>query len=420
MAQMTAPTPPIRTAAAPEHRLADAVLVVRRPDSEPLAGVDVRVRQVRHAFRFGCGLFDAIPLANDELADDALDLAERTLARWQELFDHATLPFYWARFEPERGRPDTARLRRAVDWLIARGITPKGHPLCWHTLAPDWLLPLSDDEILELQLARIRRDVGDFAGRIESWDVCNEVVIMPVFDRYQNGLTRVARRIGRLEVVKRTFAAARETDPAAQLLLNDFDLSPAYEELIEDCLAAGVPINAIGLQTHMHQGWWGVDRVLETVERFARFGLPLRFTETTIVSGELMPPEIVDLNDHQVASWPTTPDGEARQAEEVEAHYRALFGHPAVDAIVWWDFADGAWLNAPSGLVRADGSPKPAWERLRGVIRGEWWTPPTTLTTDGGGRVAWRATHGEYVADVDGRELPISLGPAGVAEQIRL
>jgi hypothetical protein len=39
------------------------------------------------------------------------------------------------------------------------------------------------------------------------------------------------------------------------------------------------------------------------------------FTETTLVSGRLMPPEIVDLNDYQVEKWPTTPE-EERQASE--------------------------------------------------------------------------------------------------------
>jgi GH35 family endo-1,4-beta-xylanase len=234
-------------------------------------------------------------------------------------------------------------------------------------------------------------------------------------------LTRVARRIGRVGVVTATFEAARAADPGARLLLNDFDLSPAYEELIEACLDAGAPIDAIGLQTHMHQGWWGIDRTLEVIERFARFGLPLRFTETTIVSGDLMPSEIVDLNDHQVDDWPTTPEGEARQADEVEAHYRTLFGHPAVDAVVWWDFVDGAWLNAPSGLVRADGSPKPAWDRLRDLIMGDWWTPPTDLVSDADGRVRWRGTLGDYRVEVGGREAIVRLDRPSAAEgEVRL
>ena len=391
------------------HRLGTGTVVVRGPDGAPRGGVAVTVRQTRHAFRFGCGNFEAVPLANDEVSAADRPAAEVAFERWRALFDHATLPFYWAGFEPERGRPDTTRLRRAAEWLVEHGCAVKGHPLCWHTLAPDWLLPLSDDEILDVQLDRIRRDVGDFAGVIESWDVCNEVVIMPVFDRYDNGLTRVAKRIGRVELVRRTFEAARAADPDAQLLLNDFDLSVDYERLIEACLEAAVPIDAIGLQTHMHQGWWGVERTLETIERFARFGLPLRFTETTIVSGELMPPEIVDLNDHQVDVWPSTPDGEARQADEVEAHVRTLFGHPAVDGLVWWDFADGAWLNAPSGLVRADGSPKPAYDRLLGLVKGEWWTPPTTMRTDADGRATWTGTLGDYAMEVGDLRRDVSL-----------
>ena len=46
---------------------------------------------------------------------------------------------------------------------------------------------------------------------------------------------------------------------------------------------------------------------------------------------------------------------------------------------------EGAWLGAPVGLVRADGSPKPSYDALHGLIKGEWWLAPTTLRTDGDG-----------------------------------
>src|SRR5690606_25308881 len=106
------------------------------------------------------------------------------------------------------------------------------------------------------------------------------------------------------------FEAARETNPGATLLLNDFDMSAAYECLIEGVLEAGVRIDALGLQSHMHQGYWGEEKTHQILERFSRYGLPLHFTETTLVSGHLMPLEIVDLNDYQVAEWPSTPEGE--------------------------------------------------------------------------------------------------------------
>ena len=58
-------------------------------------------------------------------------------------------------------------------------------------------------------------------------------------------------------MVRLAIDAARAADPGATLLVNDFDLSPAYERLIEECLDAGIRIDAIGLQTHMHQGYRG-------------------------------------------------------------------------------------------------------------------------------------------------------------------
>ncbi len=383
-----------------EHRSADIELTVLGADGAPLPDADVVVAQVDHAFRFGCTGFQAIELAAGELDGERRAATEQLLGHWLELFNTTTLPFYWGRFEPERGHPDTERLRAAARWFVDRGVQVKGHPLCWHTVSPPWLTELPIEEIRDLQVARIRRDVGDFAGLIDAWDVVNEAVIMPVFTAERNGITRLAQEVGRVEVIRMTFEAARETNPGAMLLINDFDLSADYERVIEEALDAGVGFDAIGLQSHMHQGYWGVERTQEVLGRFARFGLPLHWTENTLVSGSLMPPHIVDLNDWQVDDWPTTPDGEARQAEELVSHYRTLVGHPAVASITWWDIQDGGWLNAPTGLIRADGSTKPSFEALRGVIKGEWWLPPTPLRTDAAGRVRFSGWLGDYEVTV--------------------
>lgn len=96
------------------------------------------------------------------------------------------------------------------------------------------------------------------------------------------------------------FAAARAANPKATLLINDFNLSDRYAKLIADCLDAGVPIDAIGLQTHQHQGYMGKEKLEEIIKRFEVLGLPLHFTENTLVSGHIMPSHIVDLNDYQI------------------------------------------------------------------------------------------------------------------------
>ena len=162
----------------------------------------------------------------------------------------------------------------------------KGHPLCWHTVSAEWLLQMSDEEIIETQLSRIRREVTDFAGVIDMWDVINEVVIMPIFDKYDNGITRMAKRLGRVGIIRVTFDAARSANPKATLLLNDFDVSAAYEWLIEGCLEAGIKIDAMGIQSHMHQGYWGVEKTKKVLERYSNYRLPIHFTENTLVSGK--------------------------------------------------------------------------------------------------------------------------------------
>ena len=395
-----------------DHRVADVELTVLGADGMPLADAEVTVAQLAHQFRVGCTGFEAVGYASGELdgeaatgrraATDRRAATEALLERWLELFNTTTLPFYWGRFEPERGQPDTRRLLDAARWFVERGVEVKGHPLCWHTVSPAWLTELPTTEIRDLELARIAREVGGFVGVIDTWDVINEAVIMPVFTAERNGITRLAQEVGRLEMVRMTFEAARAANPMATLLINDFDLSADYERLLDECLDAGIAIDAIGLQSHMHQGYWGVDRVQEVLSRYRRFELPLHWTENTLLSGELMPAHIVDLNDWQVDEWPSTPEGEARQAEQVVTHMRTLAADPAVASVTWWGIQDGGWLHAPSGFLRLDGSPKPSFHAFRDLVKGEWWVPPTTFRTDAAGRLRFSGWRGEYEIGIAG------------------
>ncbi len=365
------------------HRRASCVLELTDRSGNPLGMKSFRIEQVRHEFLFGAGAFGFLPPAGKTDAEDSAP--ERSYAeKWLSLFNYGTLPFYWGRYEPVEGEPQRESLMKAARLLRSEGAAVKGHPLCWHTVCADWLMKYDNSTILKKQLDRITREVGEFRGVIDYWDVINEVVIMPVFDRYDNAVTRICRELGRTGIVREVFAAAKAANPDAVLLINDFNTSPAYEELIDSCLEAGVPIGAIGIQSHQHQGYWGAEKVQDVLDRFSRFGLPVHFTENTLISGHLMPPEIVDLNDYQIPVWPTTPEGEARQAEEIEEMYRILFEHPLVQAITGWDFRDGGWLGAPAGLLRADNTEKPAYRKLKEMIQWEWRTAETVRTDENG------------------------------------
>ena len=377
-----------------KHRQAEARLRILHADGTPAANLPVQVDQTSHQFLFGCGAFDAV--AMNVIPDEQKKqfLRER-MEKWLGLFNYGTLPFYWGRYEPEEGRTAYTETMEAAKWLRARGVQVKGHPLCWHTACANWLMKYSNEEILRRQLERIHRDVSAFKGVIGLWDVINEVVIMPVFDKYDNAITRICKDLGRIRLVKEVFAAAKETDPDAVLLINDFNTSVSYEILLEGLLEAGVPISAIGIQSHQHQGYWGLEKLNDVLERFSRFRLPIHFTENTLVSGEIMPAHIVDLNDWQVDSWPSTPEGEERQAREISEMYSVLFAHPLVEAITTWDFNDGCWLKAPSGFVHEDNTEKPSYHALKKLIHGDWETHEA-LVTDAEGRLALTGFKGGY------------------------
>jgi len=393
------------------HRVARAVVTCVGTDETPLADQKVSVEQVNHDFLFGNIGFDLVDYA---VGTDQTEFSAHVAEEYFGLFNATTLPFYLGRFEAVRGEPDTDRLLTAAQFFADNGQVLKGHPLVWHTVTPPWLNTLPLPEAERVLRNRIRREVGDFAGLINMWDAINEAVIMPVFTAEDNVVTKLAYIKGRIEMVRMAIEEAQEANPQAFLLINDFDLGSAYECLIEGCLEAGIPIDAIGLQTHMHQGYRGEEHLVSTVERFSRYGLPVHMTETSLVSGELMPSHIVDLNDFKVDSWPSTPDGEQRQADEIRRHYTSLVAHPAVKAIVYWGLADkNSWLGAPIGLLRADGTRKPAYDELKSLVKEEWWIPATEGRTDSNGCFEMTGWLGTYDITIAGQTHRIHLGQPG-------
>ncbi len=396
-----------------EHRRTHAVVTVDGPDGVPLADTEVTVAQVRHAFGFGS------TAPHTAAVDD-------TLEAWLGLYDTATLArFYWGRYEPEPGRTDRAGVTEVARMLAERGGRLKGHPLVWHTVKAAWLDSKPLEEVEAAVRGRVRREVGDFAGLIDVWDVLNEAVIMPRFtnepDGVPNAISRLCRDKGRVEMIRMAVDEARTANDTAVLHLNDFDLGAEYEQLVEDLLAADVRIDGIGLQSHMHKGFKGEEFLLDACERFARFGLPLHWTETTLLSGDPVDPAIEDLQDVDRADWPSTPAGEERQADEIIRHYRTLVEHPAVHSITYWGFHDAQmWLGAPGGLLRRDGSRKPAYDALRGLIRDEWWHAPTTVRTDALGQVRVDGFAGRYRFDAAGGGQEADLGLGTTSVRVRL
>ncbi|MBI1923074.1 endo-1,4-beta-xylanase [Candidatus Poribacteria bacterium] len=370
-----------------QHREGDGVVVVRSADGNPIAGATVKVEQVRHDFLFGCNFFRFAHISDPQREEEYRQ-------RFAALLNYATLGFYWASYEPERGKPRYEYTDKVVDWCYQNRITVKGHPLAWDHPAssPNWL-PDNVEEIERLSTGRVRDIISRFKGRIDIWDVVNEPTDLT---RFSNPMNTWARQLGGVPFTALHLKVARAANPGATLLVNDYRTDPPYFDILNSLRAGGkLPFDAIGIQSHMQRGGWPLQRVWEVCDNYSYFGVPIHFTETTIVSGVRLPSPIRGGAGGGV--WgPTTSEGEVAQADYVPQFYTMLFAHPAVGAVTWWDFSDdSAWQGAPAGWLREDMSPKPVYEQLMALIKGEWWTK-IQGHTNAQGEFHTRAFHGAH------------------------
>jgi len=368
------------------RRKGTAVLSLVGPDGQVFPpGVRLEISQTRHKFLFGCNIFKLGRCRTE--ADNAA--YEKHFAN---LLNYATLPFYWWNYERQKDRPDDGRTEEIVRWCKAHDVTTKGHPLAWNYVDPRWLTG-TPEEVMQLQFERIGRCAERFKGDIDIWDVVNEATH---YDRAElkkqaPKLTEAIAKLGVGEYVRTAFTVARKANAQATLLINDYRTDRDYQDkVIKELIdKEGKPLyDVIGIQSHMHGGAWGAAKTWDVCERFTKYGKPLHFTETTVVSGP-----------KKGATWATTSEGEQQQAKAVTEFYTVLFSHPAVEAITWWDFTDqNAWQRAPAGLVRDDMTPKPAYEQLHDLIKGKWWTKAEAQTGPNG-QAALQGFYGQYKVD---------------------
>lgn len=194
----------------------------------------------------------------------------------------------WEYVHPE---PDTYAFDAADDVVAfaeARGMVVRGHTLLWHSQNPDWLEEgeYTPDELRAILREHVTTVVGRYAGRIQQWDVANEIID----DR---GRLRTEENIWLRElgpgIIADAFRWAHEADPAAELFLNDYGAeavnakTDAYLALAQDLLAQGVPVHGLGAQAHLslEQGPPG-DDVRESLQRFADLGLATAVTELDV------------------------------------------------------------------------------------------------------------------------------------------
>jgi len=356
------------------HRKGDATLTILGADGKPVPGASVAVEQLAHDFLFGCNIYGF-----DHFGDPAKNEAYKR--RFRELFNYATVGFYWRWYEPERGKPIYPYTDKVVAWCRRHGIRMKGHPLLWAHKAgvPTWAGNRQPPP--EVQKQRVQEIIRRYSGKIEFWEVVNEPSHL------------------RSIKIDEPYRWAREADPKAYLIVNDYQVMadgfPPFFDLLKAAIERGVPFDGIGIQAHEPRTMrFPLDEVQRILDHYATLGKEIHITEFTPTSaGQPI------TGSHIRGRW-----DEAAQADYAVKFYTVCFGHPAVVAITWWDLSDAAsWLKG-GGMLRADMSPKPVYLRLKKLIH-ETWHTRARGTTDAQGRFAFRGFFGRYriTVEADGK-----------------
>ncbi len=121
-----------------KHRKADAVLHV----GSVAAGTTVQVEQLSHDFVFGANIFNYNQLGTTERNNRYKDL-------FGTLFNSATIPFYWKKFEMEPGRPRFREEYWDTEFFWNGVAEPKKQPH-WRRPAPDPIVEFCEDKGIRL------------------------------------------------------------------------------------------------------------------------------------------------------------------------------------------------------------------------------------------------------------------------------
>ncbi len=390
---------------AADHRQRQVRLWLGQPETA------VTVTQVEHAFRFG------VPLDSREFEEGDGRLAfYGDIARRHANLLVAETSLKWRNTEREQGRLTFDLADFELGWAESLDFDIKAHVLLWGNpppLAsgsgtPEWLRnKFPDKDLDEAQKAelrtlireRIEAVVGRYSGRIDVWEVTNEM-LNPITSWFVD-------RLGP-GVVDDAFRWAREADPGVELVYNEWireiftglggpDTAAVRDRILE-LRESGVQVDALGQQGHFAPGLVNIGAEVDLSQRtriddyasaldvLAEAGLPIHITEVTFAA----------------------PDDPELRAAQAEAVMRIWWGHPQVQEIIFWNFWNplGPRSHLNLGVYGDDGNLTRHGEAILSLLNDRWRTRVSSRTGEDG-VIGFNATLGTYVAEWDAGEGPV-------------
>lgn len=370
-----------------QHRKANAVLKL----DDISVGTEVHIKQTGHNYFFGGNIF----LFKHFDTPEQNQIYENTFG---DLFNAATIPFYWKTLEPERGslrfeegssysyrRPPTDPV---VDFCESKGINMNGHAIIYGMRRwghPEWM-PDNRDSMEHIFDQHVKTLADRYKDRIDRWDVVNE------------SINQADRGLMPDDYTYKVFSAADKYFPKNVLFnTNDCDIhwgpTPRYIEIVRNLVDRGARVDYVGVQMHIFNPEESTriskgENILTPEKNYAVLeslndtNRPVHISEVTV-------------------SAPDESDrGQLIQAIIARNLYRLWFSYPSSMGITWWNVVDGgAAAGEPSlsGLYEKDLTPKIAYHALDDLINNEWKTNKVIKSVENG-KIQFRGFKGTYQA----------------------
>jgi endo-1,4-beta-xylanase len=293
--------------------------------------------------------------------------------------------------QQEPGKFNFAAADKIVAFAQIHRMKVIGHTLCWHAQSPSWMFrgkdgkPLPREDALRNLKSHIDAVVGHCKGKVVGWDVVNEA-ISDAKDQYLRD-TPARRAIGD-DYIKKAFEFAHAADPGAELYYNDYSNERGEKlektvRLVRDLKAAGVHLDAIGIQSHLRLDDAGApDRLDQAIAAYAALGVKVVISELDI---DVLPRRArgADVAAREKSGADPFRLGLPPQAAEAQARlygriFRVAVKYPSVvTRITFWGTHDGtSWLNYWPVFRRTNHpllwdrqlKPKPAFGAVRDVL----------------------------------------------------
>lgn len=258
--------------------------------------------------------------------------------------------------QPEKDKFDFKMADKYVAFGEKNKMFIHGHTLIWHSQLPKWMSQIKDSLTMATAMNNhITTVVGNYKGRIHSWDVVNEAL-------NEDGTLRKSVFLNTYgkEYLTNAFKLAAKADPKTDLYYNDYNLCTPKKregaiELVKNLQKNGAKIDGVGEQGHWNLNSPSLDEIEQTILDFSALGVKVAITELDI-SVLPSPWDVVgaDVNQRSEANEKMNPypkglpeDIKIQLAARYEAIFKLFIKHQdKISRVTLWGVNDGqSWLN---------------------------------------------------------------------------